>query len=110
MRLLHRQLMRRNRMKTKKKEMRRLMRMIVDHLDRRRVPHREAEGDTVVENDIDVVIVVDIHHHQVPVRLIQVPRLIVLVRHQVVHIENVDADDLVSCFFKFFSHHSTIVV
>lgn len=68
---------------------------IIDHLDRRRVHHREVEGDTAVEDDIDVVIVVDIHHHQVPVRLIQVPRLIARVRHQVVHIEDVDADDLI---------------
>lgn len=84
-------------MRTKKKEMIRMMLMIIDHLDHLLVHPHEVEENIVVEDDIDDV--VDIHHHQVHVLRIQVHRLIVLVRHQVVHIEDIDADDHVSYSF-----------
>jgi hypothetical protein len=74
--------------------------MMIDILDRHQDRHQEGKHVVVAEN-IDIV--VDIHHHQLHGLPIQAHRLIVHVRHQVVHIEDIDVDDHVSFqFFLFF--------
>lgn len=69
--------------------------MVLDHRQ-----HRQDLEGIVAIDDIEIVVVVDIHLHQVHVLPIQVHRLIVLVHHPVDHIEDDDVDDHV-CFALF---------
>ena len=67
--------------------------------------HRQGlEGIVVIEDIEIVVVIVDIHLHQVHALPTQVHRLIVLVHRPVDHIEDDDANDHV-CFTHFYFLH-----